>query len=88
MFIAFFFPELDFSASHNCSYYVVFLLCYYLIVLSSEFMLGKKEFIFILISAPVAVWSKPVFFLLWSNSFTYRCATILKVTKDRINRLV
>ena len=60
--LLFFFPEHDFYASYNCSYYVVFLLCYYLIVLSSEFMLGKKEFIFILISAPVAVWSKPVFF--------------------------
>ena len=60
--LLFFFPDHDLYASYNSAYYIVFLLSYYVLALSGTDKLEGKEFVFILLTAPAAVWSKPVFF--------------------------
>lgn len=59
----FLFPEHDFFAPYNASYFLVFLLIYYLFVLIEAAELDGRVFLFIVLTAPVAVLAKPVFFL-------------------------
>lgn len=59
----FFFPGGDFFAPYNASYFLVFFLVYCLFALLGQEPLDKKTFLFVILSAPVAVLAKPLFFL-------------------------
>ncbi|MCH5146297.1 hypothetical protein JMF94_14535 [Desulfovibrio sp. UIB00] len=56
-------PVLDFYMVFSQGYYLVFVLLFYLLVLSDIRRLTSGEIVFICLSAPFAVFSKPVFFV-------------------------
>lgn len=58
----FFFPEHDLFASYNASYYVVFLLMWYLLRALDPRPFLRGDCLFILLTGFAAVWSKPLLF--------------------------
>lgn len=61
-------PVYDMSVSFNQSYYLFFTLLYYLLVLNGQERLRRNQALFIILTAPFSVFSKPVFFIF---SFAY-----------------
>ena len=60
--LLFFFPDHDYFHSYNASYYVVFILAYYVICMSDSQKLQRNDCLFIFLTAPAAAWAKPILF--------------------------
>lgn len=59
----FLFPENDFFAAYNSSHFIIFFLIYYLIIFVDEIQLSNSLFWFIILTAPIAILAKPIFFM-------------------------